>query len=247
MADIHYKYETNGRQYVNVMYSNAFIIDKRNDCADYCEEYNIIKKIQKNEEGFFDFSKNLIDIGAEDGNYAMLLNFKHNYCFEPNKKACCLMYANMFLKDKVDNTDVYNIGLSDHEGTIVFDGFTCEPTNEVWSHGHYKETYNIPIKLLDSFTTENVGLIKIDIEGYEENALRGGIGTIIRNNYPPILFECWDVGRFGMTQEKHHRLFNFLFSLGYVILIHWGDHETHLAVHGTQITEEQLSKYKTNG
>ena len=229
MANLHYKYESDDPRWVNLVYSNAFIVDERNSHVHYCEEFDIIKKIQRNEEGFFDFSKNLIDIGAEDGNYALLLDFKHNYCFEPNKKACCLMYANMFLKDKVDNTEVYNIGLSDHEGMIKFDGFTCEPDHP----DGYSSTgiYNIPIKTLDSFNIENVGLIKIDVEGYEENVLLGGIDTIIRNNYPPILFECWDVDWWGMTQEKHDRLFNILNSLGYEILEHWGDHETHLAIH----------------
>ena len=65
----------------------------------------------------------------------------------------------------------------------------------------------------------------------EYQVLRGGLGTIIRNNYPPILFELWDVDYFGMTQEVHDRLVNFLEGLGYEILWKWGDYETHLAIH----------------
>lgn len=232
MADILYKYDDPTKPIASyAIFSHAFIIHKRNEHMPYCEEYDIIKKIQQNEEGYFDFSKNLIDIGAEDGNYAMLLDFNHNYCFEPNKASCCLLYANMYLKDKVYNTDVFCVGLGEKQGKAQFNGFECEVDgtyNIGYDDVHMSE---IEIKTLDSFEFENVGLIKVDVEGYEENVLRGSIGTIIRNNYPPILFECWDAGEYRMTQEKHDSLYNFLFGLGYDIIEYWGDYETHLAIH----------------
>lgn len=199
----------------------------------YFAELDIIDKIKENKEGYFDFNKNLIDIGACFGGYSMLLDFKHNYCFEPNKKYMCLMYTNMYIKDKVNNTDVYNCCLSDTESVIKYNGFCCEGCNssDESRTDLYGEMHNMQAKTLDSFNILNVGFIKIDIEGFEEKALRGGVGTIIRNNYPPILFECWDVGYYGMTQERRDSLFNFLKELGYEILEYWGDFETHLAIH----------------
>ena len=71
----------------------------------------------------------------------------------------------------------------------------------------------------------------IDVEGMEEKVLRGGIGTIVRNNYPPILFECWEIGWNNMTQEKRDSMEKFLTNLGYEIIWGWGDEETHLAIH----------------
>ena len=98
--------------------------------------------------------------------------------------------------------------------------------------GLYKDNEHLQNAVtLDSFNISNIGFIKIDVEWMEEKVLRGGIGTIIRNNYPPILFECWDVGYFNMSQERHDSLENFLKSLGYEILWHWGDFENHLAIH----------------
>lgn len=85
--------------------------------------------------------------------------------------------------------------------------------------------------MLDELNLSNIGFIKIDVEGMEEKVLRGGVGTIVRNNYPPILFELWNVGFYNMTQEKHDSLKNFLESLGYEILWKWGDDSTHLAIH----------------
>lgn len=202
-----------------------------------CEEYEIIEKIRKNEDGFFDFSKSLIDVGSEDGNYAMLLDFNKNYCFEPNKKMCCLINTNMWLRNKVDNTFVYNIGLGDKENDFsVFNGFAEENSGiyevamDMVNSGRNKIGV-IEKTTLDSFNIRNVGLIKVDTEGNDYFVLRGGIHTIIENDFPPILFENWDVGSFGQTQEKHDRVLRFLLSIGYdKIFEHWGDHETHLAI-----------------
>ena len=213
---------------------DGFIITDRAYITGYCEEYGIIEKIQKNEEGYFDFSKSIIDIGAEDGNYAMLLDFSHNYCFEPNKRSCALLYANTFLKNKVYTTDVYNVALGDEEGVVNFNNFCCEGSGgleENSNTGFCQDKYEVPMKILDSYNIENVGLIKVDVEGFEEKVLRGAVETIKRSNYPPILFEGWDVGYWNMTQEKHDSLFNFIKSLGYEIIEHWGNHETHLAIY----------------
>lgn len=235
MSNICFKYKNqDDPAFYYYVPKECFILHERNSHVNYCEEYNIIQKIQKNEEGYFDFSKNIIDIGAEDGNYAMLLDFKHNYCFEPNKRSSCLLYANMYLKDKVDNTEVYLVALGEKEGLVRFDDFHCEGSSWYDKNSNCK-IYEVPIKTLDSYNFKNVGLIKIDVEGFEEKVIRGGLLTVISNNYPPILFECWDVDSYGMTQEKHDSLFNLLKTLGYEIFEYWGDHETHLAIHKTQL------------
>lgn len=209
------------------------ITDRHPDMLGLCEEYEIIEKIRNNEKGFFDFSKSLIDVGAEDGNYSMLLDFDKNYCFEPNKRMCCLIYTNMYLKDKVKNTEVFNVALGEKENDFaIFNGFTEKGSNL------YETTMNraengievVPKTTLDSFNIRNVGLIKVDTEGFDYFVLKGAIHTIIENNYPPILFENWNIGLFGQTKESHDRLFDFLSSIGYTIFEHWGDHETHLAV-----------------
>ena len=209
------------------------ITDRNPSMQGLCEEYEIIEKIRKNEEGFFDFSKSLIDIGAEDGNYSMLLDFDKNYCFEPNKRMCCLIYTNMYLKDKIKNTEVYNVALGERENEVaIFNGFAEKGS------GFYEQSMDraengiefIQKTTLDSFKIRDVGLIKVDTEGFDYFVLKGGIHTIVENNYPPILFECWDVGTLGQTKETHDRMFMFLISLGYGIYEHWGDHETHLAI-----------------
>ena len=225
-----YPYEHLDNEYYWI---NEDALAKDNCDINYFPEIGIINKIKENKEGYFDFNKSLIDIGACYGGYSMLLDFKHNYCFEPSKRFMCLLYTNMYIKDKINNTDVYNCCLSDTESIVRYNGFCCEGSNspDELRFDIYGEMHDTQAKILDSFDINNVGFIKIDIEGFEEKALRGGVGTIIRNNYPPILFECWDVGYYGMTQEKRDSLFGFLNGLGYEIIECWGDFETHLAIH----------------
>lgn len=210
------------------------ISDRTKSFTGMCEEYSIIEKIRKNEDGFFDFSKSLIDVGSEDGCYAMLLDFNKNYCFEPNKRMCCLIHANMYLKDKVTNTFVYNVGLGDKDNDfMVFNGFAekgstiFEPSMDRCENG-----IEVVNKMtLDSYNIKDVGLIKTDTEGFDYFVLKGGIKTIFENDFPPILFECWHVGSWGQTQENYDRLLSFLIGIGYdSIFMNWGDNETHLAV-----------------
>ena len=232
MSDIPYKIpQQDGLDDFYYIHYTALI--KNNTEKSYFTENDIVEKIRENKEGFFDFSKNMVDIGACYGAYAMLLNYNHNYCFEPNKWFTCLIYSNMYLKDKVNNTDVYNVALGDEDKIIKFDGFYCEGCECTYLDTN--SMYEVQCKMLDEYYLENIDFIKIDIEGFEERAIRGGLGTIIRNNYPSILFECWDVGVNGMTQEKHDSLFNLLKSLGYNIFEYWGSADTHLAIHNSKL------------
>ena len=193
----------------------------------YCYEAEIIQRISENKDGFFDFNKSLIDIGAATGEYCTNLNFNKIYVFEPCKKLLWVSQANLLNADKEDISYTYQVALSDKEGK-----------ESIFTNG-LDVRWEVETKTLDSFNIENVGLIKIDVEGFEEKVIRGGLLTIIKNNYPPILFECWYVGYDTicgtMTQEKHDSLFNLLKTLGYEIFEGWGNRDTHLAIHKIQL------------
>lgn len=210
--------------------------------TEHLDERETINKINLNQDQYFNFSKNLIDVGGYIGVYSFLTNFNKNFIFEGNEELFYIIHGNAAILKKVYNTYIYNTLLSDKEENIIYDGYNCE----LGGSPTFDKSYGVPHKAntLDYFNIDNVGLIKVDVEGMEERVLRGGVGTIIRNNYPPILFECWDVEHYGsrecstaMTQEKHDSLFNFLKGLGYEILEYWGDNQTHLAVHKNQLNK----------
>ena len=196
----------------------------------YCNEINIINKIIENKEKYFDFSKSMIDIGSEYGTYSFLLNFSHSYMFDGNREKIIISSFNMLLHNK-QNFSSNNVLLSDCIENVKFDGFNSEYSNVPW-HQNFEI---IKTSTIDTFSFKNVGFIKVDVEGMEEKVLRGGINTIISNNYPPILFELWDVNEITMPKEKHESMVKFLNEIGYDILWRWGDEQTHLAIHKNNV------------
>lgn len=70
----------------------------------------------------------------------------------------------------------------------------------------------VPVKTLDEFNFADVGLIKIDVEGFEERVLRGAVDTIKRCR--PALYIEDD------RKDKSESLHAFLRELGYSIEPH---------------------------
>ena len=88
-------------------------------------------------------------------------------------------------------------------------------------------------------------MIKVDIEGYELFAIRSGIGTIIRNDYPPLLIELWSDSAIDNYmgddapeyKDRRNKLLSLLHSLGYIHIINpnLGDWETFFFIHNTHM------------
>ena len=210
-----------------------------------CWESNIIDQINENKYGWFDFSKSMIDIGAGAGEYPIFTGFAHSYAFEPNKKKQCLIYANMLSFDKMMDIDVLPYAISDKPGSRGFNGWTEDI--RPWTH-HTEDTHDIEYRTLDSFNFTNVGLIKADIEGFELFAINSGIGTIIRNDYPPILVEIWTDGQieqfwgnnadtYADYMARKNSLIHLLQGLGYILIEDpsLGDWETKFFIHHTHL------------
>lgn len=201
-------------------------------------EWYIQQKIKDNEEGYFDFSKNMIDIGACYGTYSFVLPFKHAFMFEPNKEYFAYSQANMLLHGKIYDADMFNVAVSDKNGTIRFDGFNGgDRAMEGGNRWTNTPCIDVPCIKLDDMQDKltNIGFIKIDIEGMEPYAIMGAKQVIKNNNYPPILFESWEEGGGEETPEQYNTrivlLKEVLDELGYNVIWGWGDNINHLAIH----------------
>ena len=164
--------------------------------------------------------KLFVDVGAHVGMYALSLapHFKQVHAFECQRETYYQLCGGVAL-NAVWNVYPHHVALGDVTKSDVpiyiiseDGGGTSIHTNSSIPHFESQVT---DMKLLDSFKLENVGFIKIDAEGSEEQVLRGAIETLKVSNYPPILFECW-------TEENHFEkresLLNFIKNeLGYSV------------------------------
>jgi FkbM family methyltransferase len=183
---------------------------------------------------FSNSNKSFVDIGSHIGSYTFELadSFKHVYSFEPAHEAYNYLCSNIILKGLTTKTTTYNVALGSSKKKEVFcvreiDGGTSglplvDENNEAVV-GHNENSYPVNVETLDSFKLINIGFLKIDVEGYELDVLKGAVNTLIRNNYPSILFECnYMIGchpdnlqdTFKSAKQK---LFVFLVDLGYSI------------------------------
>ena len=149
-----------------------------------------------------------IDIGANVGLWSCdLVNaFDHVIAFEPVAE-----FIECFKKNvSKTNYTIHQMALGRTESFIemnVVQGNT--------GHTHVDQTSigngTIPLKTLDSFNFNNIDMIKIDVEGFEEEILAGAMDTIKRNK--PILV---------VEQTKHEYKNDIDEKPAIVILESWG-------------------------
>lgn len=173
----------------------------------------------------------VLDIGANIGSYSIPLAIKFPnikfQCFEIQKNVFHQLCGNIFL-NSLSNIDASNYGVSNQNATIKIPAIDYSKN---WNVGGYsidelaikekrvdfpQETIlgNVDAEVirLDSLKFENIGLIKIDIEGHELDALKASLKLLRKNGYPPILFECWP---FEWYEKKKNELLSFMREIGY--------------------------------
>lgn len=74
----------------------------------------------------------------------------------------------------------------------------------------------IEVRTLDSYNLTNITMIKIDVENFELNVLKGGIETIKRNK-PIIFIENLAISGYKELEDSFIRVEQFLINLDYSI------------------------------
>ena len=127
-----------------------------------------------------------LDIGAHCGLWTMPLvrRFREVHAFEP------IVPMVTALKMNAPEARIYTCALGE-ENKIVFLRWddTCTGGTKILDEipdGYVK--VEADMKKLDDFNIENIGFIKIDVEGYERQVLEGGEETIMRSK-PVIIVE----------------------------------------------------------
>ena len=129
-----------------------------------------------------------LDIGANIGNHSIY--FSKYFCsilsFEPHPKIFDLLTFNSKM---VNNVIAYNFGLGDEKKTLELnENWENMGSSSIKHHSNGDDRkVNINIRRLDDIElgSNGISLIKIDVEGFESNVIRGGLATI--NKYQPII------------------------------------------------------------
>lgn len=120
----------------------------------------------------------ILDVGAHVGLWSRPMmhraNTKYIWAFEPNQlvRECYVLNMGGF-----DNYSIYPFALGDknRKGHL-----NVETDNSGNTNIHPTKNGDTEIRTLDSFNFEHIDYIKVDVEGFEYNFLKGAVDTLNR-------------------------------------------------------------------
>jgi FkbM family methyltransferase len=142
----------------------------------------------------------VVDVGANLGVYSMLFArwvgaSGRVYAFEPAPESRAVLSQHLALNGVSDRVEVIGDAVSDEAGKATFFAAGCSGESSlhpgVLEHTPGAKAIQVPVTTLDAFCLgRNVSpaLVKIDIEGYELQAIRGA-QTIVQRCSPTFLVE----------------------------------------------------------
>lgn len=168
---------------------------------------SILKKaLEKHNKGVF------LDIGSNIGNHTLFM-FQKNlvtfaYCFEPVQDTFRILEKNISINNLQDKVKLFNVGVGESQGKAQIACYTTNNTG--MTQLKISNDGNIPIIAIDDIKFEqNISCIKIDVEGFELNVIKGMLNTI--KKYRPVLF-------IEIRDQFFNEILKNLQSLGYEFL-----------------------------
>lgn len=176
----------------------------------------------------------VLDVGANIGAYSIPIAKKIQsaggavFAFEPQRIVYYQLCGNVVI-NSLENYHAIHQAIGDYDGVVDIPEVDYSTNlnvgafslNEEFRKFHDIEESmkpqksRVPMAKLDSLNLErSVSLIKIDVEGHEENVIRGGVKLLEQHGFPPIIFEAWD---FDWYKNRKKRLLDLIESLGYRI------------------------------
>ena len=184
----------------------------------------------------------VLDIGANVGTFTvnaakhLIRNNGEVHCFEPQRIVFQQMCGNIFINslqnvyahnivvgEKCEDIEIPEISMND---CVNIGGFSVDPLvrrciDETPGAAFFGtsnfETGTVVCskRTIDSFYFEKpISIIKLDVEGFELEALMGAVATLKSHNWPTIIYEDWDYDWYAPKSENIRFL---LEELGYLI------------------------------
>ncbi len=177
-----------------------YIPDNDKQYLGYFKQFNHYQEAQRNRAlSHVSLWRKSIDIGANIGLWAKDLSnfFDKTICFEPNKNCIDCLKKNINL----DKSEVFNVALGDkkselnlitptYSGGSSFINKTKIGINDDGSTIYGLFNSEVPkqrvlVKKLDEYNLTEIDFIKIDVQGFEFEVLKGAKETLVQNN--PII------------------------------------------------------------
>lgn len=140
-------------------------------------EWKLLEELQQYTGTFY-------DIGAHVGNHSVYLSlfgkFDNIYAFEPHQKHYEMLLTNLDM-NKCKNVQPINLAISDKQGLCK----VVEAGDNDGSY-HIEPGGSVPMMPLDSLRYNPPSVVKIDVEGHEENVLNGAMHTLTK--YKPVVY-----------------------------------------------------------
>ena len=152
-----------------------------------------------------------IDVGTHIGRYSILMAKKklEVFSFEPLKTNFNQFKINASLNGIEKNIHFYNTGIGDkkRKTKIFYDKNKGGEASIVFNKSMLTEEINLDkLDNLLKFSSQKRIILKIDVEGFEYEVLKGARNFIKRNN-PDIFIEIWD--------KNKKRDYTFFKKVGY--------------------------------
>lgn len=177
---------------------------------------------------FLDPGDTFIDIGANVGLFSLYASKKVGpqgsvIAFEPSSATSQRLLENIQLNG-LKNISVFKLGLSDKseilELNISINGYEAWNTFVKSADDKFSRTEKVQVKSFDDFCRENafstdkVALIKLDVEGFEINVLKGASGLLSKEEAPVFMVEYTDDNALA-AGHCCHEIYKLLNSYGY--------------------------------
>lgn len=220
---------------------------------DIINEMGLFREILNIRRGAFGDGAVVLDCGANIGVYAIefarIMNgWGHVYSFEAQEKIFYALAGNVIMNNCLNVTARWN-ALGSSMGTIKipepnylkpasFGSFEIKASAGARDLGqqvdYAKPTSEVPMITLDSLNLSRVDLIKIDVEGMEEEVLAGAMETIKRCK--PVLF-------IEVLKSDQNAIAKTLNALGYKFFPHGINvvalHDSDPVAHAMQAAQAQ--------
>lgn len=144
----------------------------------------------KKEEGIF------VDVGTHIGRYSILMAKKgwKVFSFEPLKTNFNQLKINASLNNVKARINFYNLGLGNKKGKAKISYDKDKGGEASLAFNKYHSTEEIKLDKLDNilkFSNQKKIILKIDVEGFEYEVLKGA-KNFIKRNKPEVFIEIWE-------------------------------------------------------